>query len=44
MKQGQHNIVWNGLNDKNKPVSSGVYLYKVIAGNQESIKRMILLK
>ena len=44
MNQGQHEVVWNGLNEKNKPVSSGVYLYKVKAGNQETVKRMILLK
>ncbi len=44
MTAGQHKVIWNGLNEKNKPVSSGVYLYKVRAGNQESVKRMILLK
>jgi len=42
--QGQHEVIWNGLNDNNKPVSSGVYLYRVKADNQESVKRMILLK
>lgn len=44
MAKGQHSVFWNGLNEKNKSVSSSVYLYKVKAGNQESIKRMILLK
>ncbi len=42
--QGQHNVVWNGLNQKNKPVSSGVYFYKVKAENQVSVNRMLLLK
>jgi len=44
MTQGQHEVIWNGLNEDNKPVSSGVYLYRVKADNQESVKRMILLK
>jgi len=44
MPQGQHEVVWYGLNEKNKPISSGVYFYKVRTGKQESVKRMILLK
>ena len=41
---GQHSIIWSGLDSNNKSVSSGIYLYKIKAGNQESVKRMLLLK
>lgn len=44
MPKGQHSVFWNGLNERNRAVSSGVYLYKLKASNQESVKRMILLK
>ncbi len=41
---GHHSIVWNGRNDNGKPVSSGIYFYKLKTGNYEKTKRMILLK
>ncbi len=44
MYAGQYDIIWNGVNENNFPVSSGVYLYKVKTRNQESVNRMILLK
>lgn len=37
-------IIWNGKDDNNKKVSSGVYFYKMKAGNYLSTKKMILLK
>ena len=44
MQKGKHSIVWSSVDEDNKPVSSGIYLYKIKAGNQESVKRMLLLK
>ncbi|MDP8203468.1 MAG: FlgD immunoglobulin-like domain containing protein [Candidatus Tenebribacter mawsonii] len=44
MQNGKHTTVWYGLDSNNKPVSSGIYLYKIKVGNQESVKRMLLLK
>ena len=44
MQNGKHTAVWSGLDSNNKHVSSGIYLYKIKAGNQESVKRMLLLK
>jgi len=38
-------IVWNGKDEKNKPVSSGIYFYKLKFGNDFSeTKRMLFLK
>jgi len=42
--RGYHRAVWDGRNDAGEIVSSGIYLYCLKAGNQESIKRMSLLR
>ena len=38
-------IMWNGRNDAGEPVASGVYLYKLTAGNEyQAVKKLVLLK
>ena len=44
MQSGEHSIIWSGLDSNNKLVSSGIYLYKIKVGKQETVKRMLLLK
>jgi Carboxypeptidase regulatory-like domain/Secretion system C-terminal sorting domain len=39
-----HEIVWNGIDDSNKPVASGVYFYRMKAAEYHSAKKMIMLK
>lgn len=41
---GLHSITWNGKDDSNKPVSSGIYFYKMRAGKYTASRKMILLK
>jgi len=41
---GNHSVVWDGTDDHDKKVSSGVYLYKMQAGNYLETKKMILMK
>ena len=41
---GSHSIVWNGNDDNNYPVSSGVYFYRMVTGEVISSKKMLLLK
>jgi len=41
---GTHTVVWNGSDNNNRPVSSGVYYYKMNAGKYSSTKKMILMK
>jgi len=42
---GQHTVVWNGTNNNNKRVSSGVYFYKLeINDSNLLINKMLLLK
>ena len=44
IESGNHIATWNGTDNSNKPVSSGVYLYKMKSGNYISTKKMILMK
>ncbi len=37
-------VIWDGKDDTNKPVSSGIYLYKLKAGGHTSIKKMIIMR
>ena len=40
----QSSIVWDGTDQTNKPVSSGIYFYKMKSENFEQTKKMILMK
>ncbi|MCK4695635.1 MAG: T9SS type A sorting domain-containing protein, partial [Candidatus Cloacimonetes bacterium] len=42
--KGQFSIEWNGMDENNNPVSSGIYLYKLKSGIYTSTKKMILMK
>ena len=37
-------IQWNATNNQGQPVSAGVYIYSIEAGNFRQTKKMILLK
>ncbi len=41
---GHHTIVWNGRNDAGQKVPSGVYIYRLEAGNFHSCRKMVLMK
>jgi hypothetical protein len=41
---GEYNVAWNGLNDNGTLVSSGVYIYRLEAGNFTQTRRMVMLK
>ncbi len=41
---GDHIVTWNGRDNSNKSVSSGVYFYKMKSSNFTSTKKMILIK
>ncbi len=41
---GNYSVVWNGRDNNNQPVSSGVYFYKMNAGKYSSTKKMIMMK
>jgi hypothetical protein len=42
---GPHSIIWNGEDESGKPVSSGIYFYKLqVNGKMEAMKKCLLLK
>lgn len=44
-KSPNQQIIWNGTDENNKPVSSGIYFYRLINDvNKSDVKKMLLLK
>ncbi len=43
-KAGYHNVIWNGIDDRNRELSSGVYLYRIKTDGYSAIKKMLLIK
>ncbi|MEA1972150.1 MAG: T9SS type A sorting domain-containing protein, partial [Candidatus Cloacimonadota bacterium] len=41
---GNHKVVWNGTDENDLQVSSGIYFYKLRSTGFEQIKKMILMK
>jgi hypothetical protein len=41
---GVHQVRWDGINDRGIPVSSGIYFYRLSAGNYKSVRKMILIR
>jgi PKD repeat protein len=43
-QSGYYSVVWNGRDEVDREVASGVYLYRMKVGNFTETKRMILMK
>jgi len=43
-KSGHHNVAWNGQDSSGKAVASGVYFYRMNAGEYVGVRKMVLLK
>ena len=41
---GTHQAIWNGTDDNGNSVSSGVYFYQMKSSENNTVKRMVLLK
>lgn len=41
---GSHNVVWNGLDDQGRSVSSGLYMYRLNINGESQQKKMLLMK
>ena len=41
---GYHNVIWNSMDMSGKPLSSGVYIYRIQADDFRAVKKMALLK
>ncbi len=41
---GEHTVVWNGKNQLGRPVSSGVYLYRLDVDGKARVRKMMLIR
>jgi hypothetical protein len=41
---GDYNVTWNGKDENDRSVSSGLYLYKLRSSGKTAVKKMLLLK
>ena len=44
LSAGKHSVVWDGRDSNGKRVGSGIYFYKLKAGDFQKVKKMVLLK
>jgi len=44
LNAGEYQITWNGLTEKGRPVSSGLYFYRMVAGSEQMVGKMTYLK
>jgi hypothetical protein len=41
---GPHSVSWDGVTDSGEQAASGVYFYKLTAGEEKTSRKMVLLK
>ena len=41
---GNYNIIWDGTNDNDDKVASGLYIYRIITSDYVESKKMLMLK
>ena len=42
--KGAHSVIWDGTDNNNNPVSSGIYLYRLQTNNLNITRKMLILK
>lgn len=43
-KEGTHTVLWDGKDDKDRAIASGIYIYRISSGSKQMFGRMMLLK
>jgi ligand-binding sensor domain-containing protein len=44
MSAGRHSVVWDGRDERGRPVASGLYFARLVYGKNISVKRMVVMK
>ncbi len=44
MSGGYHEVTWRGVDETGKALPSGIYFYRIIAGEESQTQRMVLLR
>jgi hypothetical protein len=42
--KGHHQVIWNGKNNQNEQVSSGIYYYQLVTQKFQDIRKMVLVR
>ena len=43
LEPGLHTLQWDGTSDRGKRLASGVYFYRLVAGNDRAEKKLVLV-
>jgi hypothetical protein len=43
-QEGTHSVLWDGKDDKDRAIASGIYIYRISSGSKQMFGRMMLLK
>ena len=44
MQPGYHSVDWDGSDNAGRTIASGIYFYRLAAGDKVAKKKMVLLK
>ncbi|MBN1825301.1 MAG: right-handed parallel beta-helix repeat-containing protein [Candidatus Eisenbacteria bacterium] len=44
MNAGRHEVVWDGTNNAGRSVASGIYFYRIDAGDEKAVRKMTLIR
>lgn len=44
LPSGNYSLVWDGTDSEGNPAATGVYLYRLVAGDFAEVRKMLLLK
>lgn len=44
MSEGFHQVSWDGADDENNPVGSGIYLYRISSANSSVVNKMVKMR
>ncbi|NIV13274.1 MAG: T9SS type A sorting domain-containing protein [Aliifodinibius sp.] len=42
--RGEHQVTWDGTNENNKYMSTGIYFYRIRVGQRQKVRKMLLLE
>jgi flagellar hook assembly protein FlgD len=44
LEAGFHQVSWNGINDANQAVASGIYIFRMVSGKTVKLRKGILTR
>jgi flagellar hook assembly protein FlgD len=44
LNAGYYQVSWDGMNERGQPMASGIYIYRIQAGDFLMVRKMTLMK